>query len=80
MDRLKASGGSTHVILDVTGYYRDTPTGLLFYPLTPGRVMDTRPGAILNGTEGPFLANGPRRVDPAGHWGAPLSAQAVTGN
>ena len=42
--------------------------------------MDTRPGAILTGAEGPFLANGPRRLDPAGHWGAPLSAQAVTGN
>ena len=76
----KASGGTTHVILDVTGYYRNTPAGLLFYPLTPGRVMDTRPGAILTGAEGPFLANSPRRLDPAGHWGAPLSAQAVTGN
>jgi len=76
----KASGGSTHVILDVTGYYRDTPAGLLFYPLSPGRVMDTRPGAILTHTEGPFLANSPRRVDLAGRWGAPLSAQAVTGN
>jgi hypothetical protein len=75
-----AVGGSTHVLLDVTGYYRDTAAGLLFYPLSPGRVMDTRPGAILTGTEGAFLANGPRRVDPAGHWGAPLGAEAVTGN
>ena len=75
-----AAGGTTHVILDVTGYYRETATGLLFYPLSPGRVMDSRPGAILTGVEGAFLANGPRRVDPAGHWGAPLGAQAVTGN
>ena len=76
----KASGGSTHVILDVTGYYRDDPAGLLFYPLTPGRVMDTRPGAVLSGLSGPFNANGPRRLDVAGHWGAPSSAEAVTGN
>ena len=76
----KASGGSTHVILDVTGYYREAPTGLLFYPLTPGRVMDTRAGVVLSGLSGPFNANGPRRLDVAGHWGAPSSAEAVTGN
>ena len=76
----KASGGTTHVILDVTGYYRDTAAGLLFYPLTPGRVMDTRSGVVLSGLSGPFNANGPRRLDVAGHWGAPLTAEAVTGN
>ena len=76
----KASGGSTHVILDVTGYYRDTPAGLLFYPLTPGRVMDTRAGVVLSGLSGPFNANGPRRLTIAGHWGAPAGAEAVTGN
>jgi hypothetical protein len=76
----KASGGSTHVILDVTGYYREAPTGLLFYPLTPGRVMDTRVGVVLSGLSGLFNANGPRRLDVAGHWGAPASAEAVTGN
>jgi hypothetical protein len=75
-----APGGTTHVILDVTGYYRDTPSGLLFYPLTPGRVLDSRPGAILTVAEGAFLANNPRRTDLAGRWGAPLSAQALTGN
>ncbi len=76
----KASGGTTHVILDVTGYYRDTAAGLLFYPLTPGRVMDTRSGVVLSGLSGQFNASGPRRLDVAGHWGAPLSAEAVTGN
>ena len=31
----KASGGSTHVILDVTGYYRNDPSGLLLLPAEP---------------------------------------------
>ena len=75
----KASGGTTHVILDVTGFYLDDPSGLLFYPLTPGRVMDTR-NVPLSGLSGPFNSNGPRRLDIGGHWGAPLGAQAVTGN
>ena len=38
----KASGGSTDLIFDVTGYYLDDLTGLRFYPLNPGRIMDTR--------------------------------------
>ena len=76
----KASGGSTHVILDVTGYYLEDPAGLLFYPLTPGRVLDSRPGKVLSGLSGPFTSSTPRRLDIAGHWGAPLSASAVTGN
>jgi hypothetical protein len=52
---------------------------MLFFPLTPGRVMDTR-NVPLSGLSGPFAANGPRRLDITGHWGAPLGAQAVTGN
>jgi hypothetical protein len=70
---------SAHVILDITGYYINDPTGLLFYPLTPGRVMDTR-SVPLSGLNGPFSSSTPRRLDVAGHWGAPLSAEAVTGN
>ena len=76
----KASGGTTHVILDVTGYYRDASSGLLFYPLTPGRIMETRFGFVLSGLTGPFNANSPRRLDVAGHWGAPAGANAITGN
>jgi len=35
----------THVIIDINGYFAppaSAPTGLVFYPLTPCRVMDTR--------------------------------------
>ena len=74
-----APGGTTHVVLDVTGYYLEDPSGLLFYPLTPGRVMDTRT-TLLSGLSGMFTSSTPRRLDVAGHWGAPLSAEAVTGN
>ncbi|HEU4918421.1 MAG TPA: hypothetical protein VFT20_01700 [Candidatus Limnocylindrales bacterium] len=76
----KSSGGTTHVILDVTGYYRNVPSGLLFHPLTPGRILETRPGFVLSGLTGPFSANTPRRLDVAGHWGAPAGADAITGN
>lgn len=76
----KASGGATNVILDVTGYYRADPSGLLFYPLTPGRLMDTRAGVNLSGLHGAFRANLPRRLQVAGHWGVPVGSQAVTGN
>ena len=27
-------------ILHVTGYYENAPTGLPYYPLTPGRIME----------------------------------------
>jgi hypothetical protein len=76
----KASGGTTHVILDVTGYYRNDPSGLLFYPLTPGRLMDTRPIAVLSRLSGAFAANVPRTLKATSHWGIPASANAITGN
>lgn len=75
------TGAATaEVLLDVTGYYLQDNTGLLFYPLTPGRILDSRPGAVLSGLAGLFTTGGPRRLDIDGHWGAPAGAAAVTGN
>ncbi len=71
---------SAHVLLDVTGYFVNDPSGLQFYPLTPGRVMDTRAGVVLSGLSGAFGANTPRRLDVTGHWGVPPGANAITGN
>jgi hypothetical protein len=71
---------STNVILDVTGYYRVDPSGLLFYPLNPGRILDSRPGAVLSGISGSFTANTPRTLNTDGHWGVPVGAEAVSGN
>jgi hypothetical protein len=70
----------THVLLDVTGYYVDAPTGLLFYPLTPGRILDTRPGVVLSGLSNRFNTGVPRTLPTAGHWGVQAGADAVTGN
>ncbi|MDP9433895.1 MAG: hypothetical protein M3P93_01310, partial [Actinomycetota bacterium] len=40
--RLRTSGGSTHLLADVAGYYADDPAGQLFRAVTPRRVLDTR--------------------------------------
>jgi hypothetical protein len=76
----KASSGSANVILDVTGYYRNDPSGLLYYPVRPGRVMDTRPGIPATGLTGQFTSSAPRELIVAGRALVPLSAAAVTGN
>ncbi len=75
----KASGGSTDLIFDVTGYYLDDLTGLRFYPLNPGRIMDTR-FSTLTQLFGPFSNSVPRTLVTGGHFGVPGSALAVTGN
>ena len=49
-----AGGGSTDLIIDTNGYF-SAPTGnfLEFYPLTPCRIADTRPGHNTSGAFGP---------------------------
>ena len=74
------AGAHTHVILDVTGYFVPGTAGLRFVPLNPGRIMDTRPGAVLSGRTGVFHAGAARALPVAGHWGVPDGAQAFTGN
>jgi hypothetical protein len=75
------AGATTHALLDITGYYvEDDVDGLLFYPLNPGRVLDSRPGAKLTGLAGAFSANTARTLDVDGHWGVPVAAEAITGN
>ena len=72
--------GTTHVLLDVTGYYVPDNSGLLFFPLTPGRILDTRAGVVLSGLSGVFATSVPRTLDTDGHWGVPVGAEAITGN
>jgi len=71
------TGGSTHLVFDVTGYFVPDASGATYIPLTPGRLLDTRNGTGLGG---PFSANGPRTFAVAGQGGVPASAVAVTGN
>jgi hypothetical protein len=88
---LNASGGiwitlsipttaSADVIVDITGYYKNGGGGKLFYPLTPGRPLDTRAGVVLTGLTGVFVGQKARTLPVAGHWGVPQSATAITGN
>ena len=75
----KASGGSTDLIFDVTGYYVDGLPGLRFYPLNPGRIMDTRFNTLTQ-LFGQFSNSVPRTLVTGGHFGVPGDALAVTGN
>ncbi len=74
-----ASGARVHLILDVTGYYLPGASGLRFYPLEPGRILDTRSTSMTLLT-GKFTAGAPRTLATGGHFGVPVDAQAVTGN
>ena len=74
------AGSTSHVILDVTGYFVPGTGGLRYFPLNPGRVMDTRAGVALTGLTGLFTSNAPRTLAVGGHWGVPAGAQAITGN
>jgi hypothetical protein len=70
---------STNVVLDVTGYFVNDPAGMQYFPLTPGRIMDTR-NVPLSGLTGYFSTDVPRKLVVGGHWGVPSSAGAITGN
>jgi len=73
------SADHADVLLDVTGYFTNG-SGAQFHPLNPGRIMDTRPGAILSGSSEPFYSGEPAALATAGHWGVPTGAVAVAGN
>ena len=71
------AGSSAQLLLDVTGYFIDGPSGALYHPLTPTRVLDTRNGTNL---AAPFTAGSPRSFTVAGKVGVPTDALAITGN
>jgi hypothetical protein len=74
---MAASGNTTHMVFDVTGFFTPDTSGATYHPLTPARLLDTRIG---NGLSGKFSANSPRSfaVWLRGH--VPDTATAVTGN
>jgi hypothetical protein len=74
------AGKTTHLIFDVTGYYRQDLLGARFVPLTPGRRMDTRFPAPQAGLTGPFGANAARTLVVEPYQGVPVNATAITGN
>jgi hypothetical protein len=71
------AGKSTHLVLDVTGYFLNDNSGNTFKTLAPVRVLDTRNGTGLNG---PFAVNQVRKFPVRGQFTVPADAVAVTGN
>ncbi len=74
---IAAPGRTTHLLFDVTGYYVQALTGSKFYPLEPGRVLDSRFGTGLSGT---FKTDIAKALQIEGHVGVPAAALGITGN
>ena len=74
---IAAPGKTTHLLFDVTGYYVQNLTGSKFYPLDPGRVLDSRFGTGLTGT---FKTDIARALQVEGKVGVPAAAVGITGN
>ena len=72
-----SSGGSTHLVFDVTGYYLADLAGARFVPLVPGRVLDSR---FITGLAGPFVSGVPRVLTVVPGSAVPSTAAAITGN
>ena len=61
------SGKSTQLIFDVTGYFLPDTAGATYHPVTPGRVLDTRPTNIYGVTW----------IDPASSRATKFASQVV---
>jgi len=78
--QLVNSNGQTHVVVDVLGWFPDTPT---FTPLTPARLLDTRDEPTVDGrfrSIGPLLGGGWMDLVVTGRGGVPstgVSAVAI---
>ncbi len=70
--------GSVHVIVDVVGYY-DEVAGAGFTPLTPARIVDSRPTKGIGGFTTPWGEKQARDVDVTA-GGVPDTADAVVLN
>jgi hypothetical protein len=73
------AGKTTHLIVDVTGYFVANDTGFQYHPVTPARILDSRASKGI-GLTGRFRAGVPRAFTVWGKAGVPSGAFAVTGN
>jgi hypothetical protein len=69
--RIYNFAGSTHVVVDVMGYYTLNEATASFHPLPPARVVDTRIGT--GGARSPIGHRSTRRVALTGVGGVPTS-------
>jgi hypothetical protein len=75
-----ASGKTTHLILDVTGYFLDDDSGATYSTVTPARILDTRLASQVGPYGTPSSANATREFPVRNQGGVPSTATAVTGN
>lgn len=81
--RVFNAAGSTDVVIDVSGYYKAGSDGAGFTPVTPARLLDSRPGSDNVGSYAePWQAGSgaARTVPVAGLGGVPADASAVVLN
>ncbi|MGD0908784.1 MAG: choice-of-anchor D domain-containing protein [Candidatus Acidiferrales bacterium] len=77
------ASNTTDVVLDINGYFTTDPSALQFYPVTPCRVVDTRPTNGPNGPlAGPSLTGNTSRTFPlpTSPCNLPATAQAYSLN
>ena len=74
------SGKTTHLVLDVTGYFLDDDSGTTYSTITPARILDTRPASHVGPYTTPSSANLGREFPVWDQGGVPSTATAVTGN
>ena len=74
---MASPGATTHLVLDVTGYFVRDTAGSTYHAFDPARVLDSRTGVGLSGK---FSDSTPRTFAVAGQGGVPVGAVAVTGN
>ncbi len=73
---LATAVGSTHVVVDVLGYF-DPATGSFFHPVAPIRILDDRIGT---GFSGPLPANTIRSLGVTGTAQVPSGATGLVAN
>jgi outer membrane protein assembly factor BamB len=72
-----ATGSSTDVIFDVTGYFTADLTGLLYHPIAPARYLDT---STNKGLPGAFTSSTSRSLTIGGVGAVPADAAGISGN
>ncbi len=76
------SAGSVHVVVDVHGFYADASVagGLVFHPVTPKRVLDTRNGTGVVSRSGALTSAGLSVLASSPAAGEASQVKAVVGN
>jgi hypothetical protein len=78
---ISASGNTTDLVFDVTGYFTADTSGETYHTINPVRVLDSRTGnGMPSSVAATLKANTPLTFTVAGDGAVPTNAVAVTGN